>query len=330
MDAINTDLNRSANLIVRRLLAVAPGEQVAIVCDPHSEMAMANALAEVVESVGGEFVILTMPTRELARKNELGPVVEAALQHADCLIGLTGASGAPTYSRAVKGLYDARKLRGISMVMRNMDNFTQGGARADYDALLEEGQVLANLWRGADRIHITSPAGTDIQAAIKGEDVIVECGFATEPGQEAAFSDGEVSQMPSTGTAEGTLIIDGPMAHFGLPVRPVSLQVEGGKIVSVEGTSSQADGLRGVIETVADGDNLAEFGIGLNPLSRRNGDFEEEKKARGAVHAALGDNVFYGGEIQSAVHIDMVMYRPTVVLDESVIVSDGKIQLPAA
>lgn len=329
MDATSIDLTRSADLIVRRLLAVAPGEQVAIVCDPHSEMAMANALAGVVESVGGEFTVLTMPTRELQRKNELGPVVEAGLQHADCLIGLTGASGAPTYARAVKELYDARKLRGMSMVMRDIDTFTRGAARADYDALHEEGQRLAELWRSAERIHITTPAGTDIQARIKGEDVIVECGFATEPGQEAAFSDGEVSQMPSTGSAEGVLVIDGPMAHFGLPVRPVALQVKGGKIVSAEGETTQAIGLRGVIDQVENADNLAEFGIGLNPLSRRNGHFQEEKKARGNVHAALGDNLFYGGEIQSAVHIDMVMYRPTVVFDESVIVADGQLQFLA-
>lgn len=289
---------------------------------------MANALAGIVESVGGEFAILTMPTRELERKNELGPVVEAALQRADCLIGLTGASGAPTYARAVKELYDQRKLRGMSMVMRDVDNFTRGAARANYDELFEEGQHLAELWRAAERIHMTTPAGTDIQANIKGEDVIVECGFATEPGQEAAFSDGEVSQMPSTGSAEGVLVIDGPMAHFGLPVRPMSLNVEGGKVVSIDGDSTQAIGLRSVLENVADADNLAEFGIGLNPLSRRNGHFQEEKKARGNVHAALGDNLFYGGEIQSAVHIDMVMYRPTVRLDDSVIVADGKIQLP--
>ncbi len=330
MDATSIDLTRSADLIVRRLLAVAPGEQVAIVCDPHSEMAMANALAGVVESVGGEFTVLTMPTRELARKNELGPVVEAGLQHADCLIGLTGASGAPTYARTVKELYDARKLRGVSMVMRNIDIFTRGAARADYDALHEEGLQLAELWRPAERIHVTTPAGTDIQARIKGEDVIVECGFATEPGQESGFSDGEVSQMPSTGSAEGVLVIDGPMAHFGLPIRPMSLNVEGGKIVGIEGDSTQAIGLRSVLEKVSDADNLAEFGIGLNPLSRRNGHFQEEKKARGNVHAALGDNLFYGGEIQSAVHIDMVMYRPTVVLDERVIVADGQLQLPVA
>ena len=330
MDATNIDLTRTADLIVRRLLAVAPGEQVAIVCDPHSEMAMANALAGIVESVGGEYSVLTMPTRDLARKNDLGPMVEAALQHADCLIGLNGTSGAPTYARAVKELYDARKLRGISMVMRDADNFTRGGARADYDALYTEGKRLAELWRSAERIHVTTPAGTDIQANIKGEDVIIECGFATEPGQEAGFSDGEVSQMPSTGSAEGVIVIDGPMAHFGLPVQPFSLKVEVGKVVEVVGDTTQAEGLRGVIETVDNASNLAEFGIGLNPLSRRNGKFQEEKKARGNVHAALGDNLFYGGEIQCAVHIDMVMYRPTVELDERVIVADGEIQLPVA
>ena len=54
MDATSVDLTRSADLIVRHLLAVAPGEQGAIVCDPHSEMAMANALAGVVENVGGQ------------------------------------------------------------------------------------------------------------------------------------------------------------------------------------------------------------------------------------------------------------------------------------
>ena len=329
MDPASIDLTRSADLIVRELLAVSPGEQVAIVCDPHSEMAMAYALAGVIESVEAEFTILTMPTRELARKNELGPVIEAGLQQASCLIGLTGASGAPTYAPAVKELYDARKLRGMSMVMRDMDIFTRGAARADYGALHEEGLRLAERWRAAEQIQVTSPAGTDIRANIGGELVIVECGYATEPGQEAAFSDGEVSQMPRVGTAEGVLVIDGPMAHFGLPVQPVILYVEAGKVVRVEGEATQALAVSSMLEKVENADNIAEFGIGLNPLSRRNGHFQEEKKARGNVHVALGDNVFYGGQVQSSVHIDMVMYRPTVRFDDEVIVDGGKLHFPS-
>ena len=124
----------SARLIVRRLLAVKPGEQVAIVCDPQSEMEMVYTLARVIESEDAEYTILIMPTREQTRANDLTSVIEKGLEGADCLIGMTASSGAPTYSSTVKQLYNAKKLRAISMVFRNMNHFTCGGALADYDA----------------------------------------------------------------------------------------------------------------------------------------------------------------------------------------------------
>lgn len=326
MNPRSIDVARSANLIVRRLLAVQQGEQVALVCDPHSEMSMVFALSGVIESVGAEYTILMMPTRATARKNELTPPIERALEAADCLIGLTGSCGAPTYARSVKHLFDQKRLRAISMVMRSLDNFTEGGARADYDALLEDGEALAGIWRGAESIHVTTPAGTDLSAPIAGEAVMIECGFATEPGQEAAFSDGEVSQMPRTGAAEGVVVVDGPIAHIGVPDSPIRLTVEAGRVVAVEGDSPQATELRHIVRAIPNADNIAEIGIGLNPACRRNGDFEEEKKARGLVHVAIGDNVFYGGDVESPVHMDMVLYQPTVRLGDRVVVEAGEVR----
>jgi leucyl aminopeptidase (aminopeptidase T) len=320
-------VQRGAELIVRRLLAVRPGEQVALVCDGESEMEMVGALAAVVESVGAEFTILQQPLRGTERKNDLTPVIERGLEAADCLIGLTRSGGAPTYARAVKRLLDARRLRSISMVMRSLDNFTSGGALADYDALYADGQALAATWRAAERIRVTSPAGTDLTAPIAGEDVIVECGFATEPGQEAAFSDGEVSQMPRQEGAQGVLVIDGPIAHLGLPMEPITLRIDGGRVRTVEGRDGAAEELRRIVTEIERADNIAEIGIGLNPSCRRNGDFEEEKKARGNVHVAIGDNVFYGGTVECAVHMDMVVYRPTVTLDDRAVVIDGEVFL---
>lgn len=327
MNPISIDLSRSANLIIRKLLAVQAGEQVAIICDPYTEMDMAYALAGVVESVGGEYTIMMMPTRDTHHKNDLTRIIESGLERADCMIGLTGASGAPTYSATVKALYDAKQLRTISMVMRKAENFTSGGALADYENLFREGNQLAAHWRTAQDIHVTTPAGTDLHAKIAGEEVIVECGFATQPGQEAAFSDGEVSQMPSENTAKGKIVVDGPIAHLGQLSEPITLTVENGQVVSIEGKTRQADELRNIIENTENARNIAEIGIGLNPMCRRNGDFEEEKKGRGNVHIALGDNIFYGGTIQSPVHMDMVIYHPTVHLDERLIVDQGAVLL---
>lgn len=328
MNPRSIDLTRSADLIIHRLLAVKPGEQVAIICDPHTEMNMAYALAGAVESVQGEYTILMMPTRATNRKNDLTLVIEAGLSAADCMIGLTGACGAPTYSTAVKTLYNAKKLRTISMVMRSLDNFTGGGALADYDALYAEGKRLAGFWETAGRIRVTSPRGTDLSAPIAGEKVIVECGFATEPGLEAAFSDGEVSQMPRVNTSEGVIVVDGPIAHLGQPDSPITLKVEKGRVVSVEGDCHQAIELRHIVETIPNAANIAEIGVGLNPMSRRNGDFEEEKKARGNVHIALGDNIFYGGDVRCAVHMDMVIHHPTVEMDGQVVAESGQVFIP--
>ncbi len=322
------DTIRSADLIVRRLADVKPGEQVALICDPQSAMEMVYALAGIVESIGAEYTVLMQPTRPVARKNELTPVIQKGLEAADVMIGLTGSCGAPTYSHVVKRLYDKKQLRSISMVMRTLDNFTEGGARADYDALYKDGQALAAIWRRATQIHLTTATGTELRAPIAGEEVVIECGFATEPGFEAAFSDGEVSQMPRVNTAEGVIVVDGPIAHIGQPDSPIRLEVQRGRVVNVAGDSRQADELRHILNSVPQADNIAEIGIGLNPACRQNGDFEEEKKGRGNVHVAIGDNVFYGGDVRCAVHMDMVMYRPTVRLDDQIVVAEGQVRLP--
>lgn len=327
MNPRSIDVMRSADLIIQKLLEVKPGEQVALVCDPMSEMSMVYALAGAAQYVGAEYTIMMMPTRATERKNDLTPVIEKGLEAADCLIGLTASCGAPTYSAAVKRLYKKKKLRTISMVMRNIDNFTQGGALADYEVLYAEGQQLATIWRQAKHIHLTTPAGTDLRAPIAGEAVFIECGFATEPGLEAAFSDGEVSQMPRVNTAEGVVVVDGPIAHIGQPASPIRLEVKAGRVVGVSGDCRQKNELAQIIESIDNADNIAEIGIGLNPACRQNGDFEEEKKGRGNVHVAIGDNLFYGGDVYSPVHMDMVLYQPTVRLDDRVIVEDGSVRL---
>ena len=327
MTLATIDVVQSANLVGRELLAIRPGENVAIVCDDHSAMEMVHALAGVARGAGAECVILHQPSRPPERKNELSPMVEAAFEKTDVLISLTGSGGAPAYAARVKELLKAKRLRTMSMVMRELSNFTSGGALANYRELYAEGLALASLWAAGRRMRITTEVGTDIAAPIAADEVIVECGYATEPGTNAAFSDGEVSSRPLEGEAEGMFVIDGPGAGIARPATPIRVEVRGGRAVSVSGDGPEAARLRQIVDTVANADNIAEFGIGLNGASLRNGSFQEEKKARGNVHIALGDNIYYGGTVRSPVHLDMVIYRPTVRLDDCVLVENGVVRL---
>ena len=132
--------------------------------------------------------------------------------------------------------------------------------------------------------------------------------------------------MPRVNAAEGVIVVDGPIAHIGQPDSPITMQVEKGCVVSIHGTCRQAEELRHILESIPNAANIAEIGIGLNPMCRQNGDFEEEKKGRGNVHIALGDNIFYGGDVHSPVHMDMVIYQPTVTLDDRLVVEGGTVR----
>ncbi len=154
---------------------------------------------------------------------------------------------------------------------------------------------------------------------------IIECGIARNPGDAMAWSDGEVSLGPVIGTTHGKLVIDGPICYYGCPTVPVELKIEGGRIAEVVGGDAKiCKEIRRQIAEVKDSDNIAEIGIGLNPACMFNGDFEEEKKARGTCHIAMGNGFYYGQPARSTVHIDMVQYNPTITFDGQLIVKDGK------
>ena len=139
---------------------------------------------------------------------------------------------------------------------------------------------------------------------------IIECGIARNPGDAMAWSDGEVSLGPVIDTTHGKLVIDGPICYYGCPTTPVELRIEKGRIVEVVGGDPKiCKEIRRQIAEVKDSDNIAEIGLGLNPARMFNGDFEEEKKARGTctsqwatastMTAGTLDRTYRHGTVQS-------------------------------
>jgi leucyl aminopeptidase (aminopeptidase T) len=51
----------------------------------------------------------------------------------------------------------------------------------------------------------------------------------------------------------------------------------------------------------------------------------EAKKASGIPHVAIGDNRSIGGTVESSLHIDFILTRPTVWLDGQEVVREGKL-----
>jgi Thermophilic metalloprotease (M29) len=75
-------------------------------------------------------------------------------------------------------------------------------------------------------------------------------------------------------------------------------------------------------------DTFAELGIGLNPVIKSlTGNPLFDEKMAGTIHIAIGDNVCFGHPIQSHIHEDLVVLRPTLFLDEKKIIDKGKFKI---
>ncbi|MCH4889020.1 leucyl aminopeptidase [Acidaminobacter sp. JC074] len=315
-----------ADRIMGDYLAVQKHEEVLICVDPETDVRMTNAMAAAAQKYGKDYVVVMIPIRDKTTATTIPKTLEKAMEGCDVYVGMTRASGASVYNRKMKELLIEKKIRESSMVLRDIDNYIKGGALADYNAIYEEGKRLADIWRGKKAFSLTTPAGTHLTADMNIMEPIIECGIAREPGQSMAFSDGEVSLGPVEGTMNGVLVIDGPLCYYGLPQKPIKLKIRNGRVSEIlDGDPRIIKELESLFATVENSDNIAEIGIGLNPTSLFNGDFEEEKKARGTVHLALGNGIYYGQTIDSQVHIDVVLYSPTVTFDDQLIVKDGKV-----
>lgn len=326
MDSKIIQVVQTADKIIGDLLGVKKHEEVLIAIDSESDMRMAEAFAAASKKYGADYTIAMMPARTKAEGTTVPKALEAAMEGCDVFIPMTKTSGAPAYSLKMKTLLREKKIRECCMVLRDIDNYIHGGALADYEKVYADGVALQQLWWHKKHARVTTPAGTNLTFDMIDMLPIIECGIARNPGESMAFSDGEVSLGPVENSMNGTLVVDGPMCYYGLPTQPIKLEITNGKVTKILGGDPKiCTELERLFAEVENSENIAEIGIGLNPASLFNGDFEEEKKARGTVHFALGSGIYYDQTVDSQVHIDMVLYKPTVVFDGETFVENGKV-----
>ncbi len=235
------------------------------------------------------------------------------------------AASTSLYHTAAKAAAQRAGARGDFNAPYRADAWRAGAMTADFFAIREQAERLAALWRGTNEVRITSPAGTDLRATVRGrEPVAWRTGICREPGEVSALPGGEVSVPPLEATANGVVVWERVASDLGALDEPVRFTVRDGRAVDVEGGRSAAR-LRDIVASVVDADNIAEIGIGLNPAARIADEITEAKKAYGTVHIALGDSANeYGGTVECDVHLDGLVMAPTITFDDRAVVVDGR------
>lgn len=313
------ELSAIARQIVEEMAEVKSNEQVLVISDAAT-IEVAQPLANAARAISDDTILSIMPVQE-AHGNEPPEIIAESMKTADIIFCVT--DKALTHSNARIESVDAGTrayiLRGVTTEM-----MIEGGIRTNYDELSRVTTALASLLSESDHATVVSDHGTDVEMSIAGREGFVLDGRFHDDGRAAAaIPTGEAPVSPVEGTAQGPIVFDYSMDNIGLLSTPIELQFENGVATSIQG-GEEADRLNTIVQNADENaGNLAEFAIGTNPDARLIGNLAEDKKVAGTVHFAVGDNQGIGGSVESNIHLDGLVSRPTVTLDDETVVEDG-------
>lgn len=200
------------------------------------------------------------------------------------------------------------------------------GMNADYNKISKLSIKLKDILEKGSHVRITSALGTDISFSIKGRTSYASKGLFHAKGESGNLPTGETFLAPVEGTSNGIFIVDGSMAGLGLIKNVnITIKVKDGYATEIKGGILAKKLSKQLDEVGRDARNIAEFGIGTNDSAKLSGVLLEDEKVMGTVHIAVGNNVSMGGSVNVPIHLDGVIKKPTVYLDEQILMKNGKL-----
>ena len=200
--------------------------------------------------------------------------------------------------------------------------------KADYDLIAERTLKVSQILDKGKKAVITSALGTNLILPINGIKAISSTGLIKNRGQGGNLPSGESFLMPEEGKSEGVIYIDGSLAGIGkITDEPVVVTIKDGFAVKFEG-GKQAQELFNQLNPLGEkAMNVAELGMGTNHEAVISGQILEDEKVMGTIHVAFGNNIGMGGSCDVGIHIDGVITNPTVMVDEVLLMENGKLMI---
>ncbi len=306
---------KGARIAVETCMKVKTEETVLIVTDTQ-KLRIAEAFAYSAASIGAQTAVTIMePAQEHAREPPK-PVAEA-MKSAEVVLIPTSRSLSHTDARRAATKAGARiaSMPGITEDMMQI-----GGLTADYRQIAALTNNVADIFEKARKVRVTTPSGTDLTMSVEERTPLRDTGLYHKPGEWGNLPAGEVCLAPVEGTTNGVLVID---SMGSVVTQPLRVAVKDGWAKRFDGPDAAK--LEGLLKSAdRNAYNIGELGIGTNSKARVTGKVLEDEKVLGTVHIALGDNTSYqGGHTKSRIHMDGILFHPTVKVDTRLLMQKG-------
>jgi leucyl aminopeptidase (aminopeptidase T) len=314
-------MTTAANTALRQCLGVKEGEKLLIVTNPEYQR-IGEALYSAGTRLGAKTALLYYPKGKL-NGEEPPELIADAMARSDVVIAPTVASITHTTARrrACKAGARIATMPGIT------EEFFVRGLSADYDELIALTERIYRILDKAKVAKVTSPSGCYLVLDIRNRAKVSD-GNLKASGSFSNLPTGETELAPKT--AKGILVVDRCADYI---TEPTELLIDGGHVIKYDGNASGRRFKRLIDEAKKmDGNDnasfIAEFAIGTNKKAKITGVTLEDEKVFGTCHVAVGDNTSYhGGRNPSVLHMDVIVFKPTIELDGHAIMKNGKLTL---
>ena len=321
---------------------VQAGDRLLIMTDDSMDPMVWQSAMAALQERGAEVTLALYPRRTYHCGDPTAMAVSAA-KEADAVVALTTTalnSGTPGL-RAIRAEGGGSGRTPIWLMEETtVEILTEGGGRAtveDLEQICDLQRRIGEVYDHGKKIHVTSPAGSDLVADIPG------CRRVTSPSAGAKCRSNAMPRPANWAAALGltaksmsnrcreppTVKSFGiPTSHYpsGLWRDPVTLTIKNGKVVSIDG-GAEADQVRWYLETYGDDQTMlvgGEIVVGTNhrcwaPM----GLMRNDKKAFGAMHFGIGHGADRG-QVKSTLRLEGIARRVTFVVDDNkVVCEDG-------
>jgi len=314
-----------ARRLVNICTSVRPGERVLIVRDSSTSPVIATALAAAAREVGGVPSVLEVADAK-TDSGEPPEEVRSGLVDADVIFAAVQVS--ITHTHAVQAACK-RGARVAALTQWVPEMLIGGGIDADFRAIEPTVMKVAKVFDEGSRVTVKTKMGTDMVLDITGRE-------ATPHAKTGVVRAGQFHPIPdieapvSLVTGSGVVVCDASIPYLGIGLleEPVVLKVEDGNVVSIEGGAA-ADTIRAKWESLNDPTvyHLAELGIGMNPEARLTGRMLDDEGVATTCHFGIGTSDTLGGYVKAPSHFDFVLHDPTIVVDDIVVMEEGRLRL---
>jgi 2,5-dihydroxypyridine 5,6-dioxygenase len=208
----------------------------------------------------------------------------------------------------------------------------------------ERDRVLAGaaILQNAKQMRVSSAAGSDMSVSLGQYKLLVQYGFADEPGRWDHCPSAFVGRWPDEGSANGSIVLapgDTILPFKTYVQTPITLTIREGAIREIKG-GLDARYLRDYMASFNDPEGYAvsHLGWGLHPRANWTAMGMYDKRQTNGMDArsfwgnfmfSTGPNAEGGGMRHTPCHLDIPMMDCSVEVDGVVMVESGKVVHPA-